>query len=299
MGTPQFAVPILKGLIEDQRFKVIAIYTQFPKEAGRGKDLSYSPVYLIGKEYNIPIYHPFSLKKSIEEQEKLLSLGADKIVVAAYGLILPKRIVEAIPCINVHPSLLPRWRGAAPLQRTIIEGDKESAICIMEMDEGMDTGDILACEKFHLTGKEKFEEFALEIAQQSTEILKECLISYNTIVPQKQSEIGVTYAKKIEKSEGLINWQEDSLIIERKCRGLSPFPGIYFEYKGERIKILEAIVDESDHEYIPGTIIDNLFGIACGKGILRPVIIQRSGKKPMLVNEFIKGFKVELGTKLF
>lgn len=298
MGSPQFAVPILRDLLEDKRFEVIAIYTQSPKEAGRGKRISYSPVYLLGKEYNIPIYYPASLKRSEQEQELLLSLGAEKIVVAAYGLILPKKIVEAIPCINVHPSLLPRWRGAAPLQRTIMEGDKETAICIMKMDQGMDTGDILSCEKLTLLGNERFEDFSIEVAKFSTLPLKKCLLEYETIVPVKQSEEGLTYANKIEKSEGLIRWEEEALLIERKSRALAPVPGIYFEYENERFKIIEAMVEEVNHNFQPGTVVDEKFGIACGKGILRPIIIQRAGKNPILVKEFLKGFKISIGTKL-
>jgi len=298
MGTPTFALPVIEA-IQSSKHKIIAVYTQPPRPSGRGQKETPSPIHQFALEHNLPVYTPASLK-SVEEQSKFAAHKADIAVVIAYGLLLPKAILEAYPhgCINVHPSLLPRWRGAAPIQRTIMAGDRKTAIIIMKMDEGLDTGDILLSENIDIPEGTNAGKLHDEIAQKATPLVLKVLDKINTIKPQKQSEIGVTYAKKITKEDCLINWQKPAEEIYQQILGLSPAPGACFSYNNEIIKIFDATVETTTTTANAGTIIDDKLGIACGNGILRPLILQRPNKKRMNADELLHGFNIPVRTIL-
>lgn len=293
MGTPEFAVPTLKLL--SQHHEVIAVYTQAPKPAGRGHHETLSPVHKLANQLNIPVYTPKTLRKP-EPQAEFINLKADAAAVIAYGLILPKEILEstAYGCINIHPSLLPKYRGAAPMQHTILAGEKETAMCIMQMDEGIDTGDILLMQKVPLDDQIIYQELSDNMAQLGAELLIQALDNINQITPQKQSEVNACYASKISKDEGELNWQEDSEILTRKVRALNPWPGTYFYTNGEKIKVLAAKSNNITHDYKPGSIIsDKELKIACGQGFFIPLILQRPGKNPMKAADFLRGYKLQ------
>jgi len=290
MGTPEFAVPTLKLL--SQHHEVIAVYTQAPKPAGRGYHETLSPIHQLANELKIPVYTPKTLRKP-EPQTEFANLKADAAVVIAYGLILPKEVLTATKhgCINIHPSLLPKYRGAAPMQRTILAGEKETAMCIMQMDEGIDTGDILLSKKIVLDDKITYPELSNNMASLGAEMLIKALADIDNIQPQKQTEDGACYAHKIDKQEGELSWQEDAEVLARKVRAFNPWPGTYFINNNEKIKILSATYETSNHSYNPGTIInDKTLKIACKSGFFIPLILQRPGKKPMSTSEFFRGY---------
>lgn len=300
MGTPEFAVPALHGLI-DSPHRVIAAYSQPPRPAGRGQKLRPSPVHQLAEAHDIPVYTPVNFK-SAASVEELKALGADIAVVAAYGLLLPPAVLEAFPkgCINIHPSALPRWRGAAPIHRTVLAGDETTDICIMQMDAGLDTGDVLAREHLHLSANITTGQLHDMLAEQSVPLLLQTLnaLELGEAVAIPQAEEGVTYAKKIDKQESRIDWTQSAEAIARQIRGLNPFPVASSTLNGEPIKILAAAWDETGHSVIAGTVIDDRFGIACGMGTLHPTLVQRPGKKPMAVEELLRGFSVTVGTVL-
>jgi methionyl-tRNA formyltransferase len=291
MGTPEFSVPTLKALAKEHQ--VVAVYTQAPKPAGRGQMETLSPVHNLANQLNIPVFTPKTLRK-VEAQEEFASIDADVAVVVAYGLILPKEVLTAYKfgCINIHPSLLPFYRGAAPMQRTILAGEKETAMCIMQMDEGVDTGDVLLMEKVPLKPEATYLELSSHMAELGAELLLKVLADIDNIKPVKQVGDG-SYASKIQKEEGELNWHEDCDVLIRKVRGLNPWPGTYFYNNGEKIKVLGAEVYNEAHQHKPGTIVNEKeLIIACGKGMFRPTIIQRPGKKAMPVSEVLKGYKI-------
>ncbi len=303
MGSPDFAVPTLEALVASDH-EVIAAYAQAPKPAGRGHKLRPCPVHAYAEEHNIPVFTPASLKGE-EEQTQFASLNAEVAVVAAYGMLLPKAILEAPThgCINVHPSDLPRWRGAAPLQRALMAGDTQTAMCIMQMDEGLDTGDILWRKEVKI--EEWYDAGLLHhhMAEHGAEGILETLtlIESGNHIPQKQSEHGVTYAKKIDKAEAKIDWNRSSREIFNHIRALSPYPGAYFTYKDEKIKVLQAVYIEEDFDehsqVIPGEIGKRfLLDVRCGDGkLLALARLQRQGKKPMEAKEFMNGFSFNEG----
>jgi methionyl-tRNA formyltransferase len=282
MGTPVFALPTLKALISSEH-KVVAVYTQPPRPAGRGQKETPSPVHQFALEKNIPAYTPVSLKTP-EAQAQFASHNADIAVVVAYGLLLPKTILGAYPrgCINVHPSKLPRWRGAAPIQRTIMAGDKETAICIMQMDEGLDTGDILLQKNFAITDGTTAGALHDWLAEEAAPLVLDVL--KNNPPPLKQQNTGVEYANKITKEECRIDWSKPAETIYYQILGLSPIPGASFEHKGEIIKIFNAHYSKTNSE-------DGKYSIPCNPGRIYPTELQRPGKKRMTVNEFMLGFK--------
>lgn len=298
MGTPDFAVPTLAAL-QQSSYKIVAVYTQPPRPSGRGQKETPSPVHQFALEHNLPVYTPVSLK-SAEEQSTFAGHKADIAVVVAYGLLLPKAILEAYPhgCINVHPSLLPRWRGAAPIQRTIMAGDKKTAIMIMKMDEGLDTGDILLSKNIDIPEGTTAGKLHDELARDAAPLILKVLSEINTVKPQKQSETSVTYAKKITKEDCLIDWKKPAKEIYQQILGLSPSPGAYFSYNNEIIKIFDAKLERDKSTETPGTIIDDRLGINCGKDILRPTILQRPNKKRMTTDELLRGFTIPVGTIL-
>ena len=303
MGTPAFALPTLKAL-HDAGHEIVAVYSQPPRPAGRGQKETPSPVHHFASGHDIPIYTPVSLK-SPEAQAEFAAHKADAAIVAAYGLLLPQAILDLYPlgCINVHPSLLPRWRGAAPIQRTLMAGDTETGICIMQMDAGLDTGDILLQERYFVDDFTDAGMLHDELAFAAGSLVLQTLDRFKngTIKPVKQPCEGVTYAKKITKQEYQIDWSMSAKDIRNKIRGLSPSPGAYFMHQGEAIKILSAGASAVSAEkyfgnVIPGTVIDTHCVIACGGGLLVPYEMKRPGKNRMFVRDILKGFAIPPGT---
>jgi len=291
MGTPDFAVPCLKKLI-DSKHEVLAVFTKEPKQANRGMKIQKTAIHELALENDLKVFTPKSLKT---EFENIKSLNPDVIVVVAYGLILPKEILEfpKYGCINIHPSLLPRWRGAAPIQRAIMAGDKETGVCVMQITEGLDDGDVLACEKFPITKELNIQDLHDKSSAIGGVLILKVLENLNSISGEKQNDKLATYAKKIEKSECKITWSKTADEIDRQIRGLGFFLGTYFEYKGERIKILKAKICDEISKENSGTVLEN-FKIVCGDGkIIQPLILQREGKKKTQLKEFLKGWRLK------
>ncbi len=297
MGTPHFAVPTLKALVEAE-YPIAAVYSQPPRPAGRGQKETATSVHQYALSQNLPVYTPITLKDP-EIQHNFKALKANAVIVAAYGLLLPRPILEATPmgCINVHPSLLPRWRGAAPIQRTLMAGDTETGIVIMQMDAGLDTGDILMVKHFSIpegmNAGELQDTLSVMAAPMVIETLKE--LKKGNLNPVPQPKEGVTYAHKITKEEYRIDWREPASSIYHKILGLSPHPGAYFIYKGEMIKILKAHEVASTSPALPGTTIDANLTVKCGAGALGLDLIQRPGKKPMPPADMLLGYRVAPG----
>lgn len=293
MGSPEFSLPTLQAL--HKKHQVIAVYTQAPKPAGRGKKETLSPVHQLADSLGLPVYTPRTLRKA-EAQEEFKSLGADCAVVIAYGLILPKEILEATPrgCINIHPSDLPKYRGAAPMQRTILAGEKDTAMCIMQMDEGIDTGDVLSMEKVSLNNEITYSELADKMSHLGARNLIEVLDNIDQITPQKQSEINACYASKITKEEAELNWDDSAKNLMRKIRVFNPWPGTFFYHNNEKIKVLSAKYDDAPHDFKPGTIIDEkLLIIACKQGSFQPLTLRRPGKNSTATVDFLRGYRIE------
>lgn len=294
MGTPNFSCPTLEKLIADPEFDVVAVYTREPQIAGRGQKLTNSPIHNLALKHNLKVLTPKTLKNS-EAQKEFADFNADVAVVVAYGLLLPQEILDAtnFGCFNIHPSLLPRWRGAAPIHRPIMEGDQETGITIIKMDKGLDSGDMVYQEKFLLGSEENYQSLANKLSQMGAGIMVATLkkLRDGEIEFIKQDESLVTYAKKIEKTECEIDWQNSAEEIDRKIRGLSGSLGAYFVYNDEKIKIFSAeVFNEKECNQEAGKILDKTFLIQCKKGAIRPKILQRQGKKPMELKEFLLGF---------
>ncbi len=295
MGTPNFACPTLEKLIADSDFEIVAVYSREPQIAGRGHKLQNSPIHELALKHGLKVITPKTLR-DISAQKEFADFNADAAVVVAYGLILPQEILDGtrLGCVNIHPSLLPKWRGAAPIQRTIMEGDKETGVNIIKMDAGLDSGDIIAEEKFALNGTETYADLAKKLSHIGAEILCKTLknLRDGKISATKQDNTLSTYAKKIEKAECEINWQDSAEKIERKIRSLNGSLGAFFNYEGEKIKIFAAeILDKNSSENPAGKILDKDFSIQCGQGVIRPLRLQRQGKKVMSIDEFLLGFK--------
>lgn len=293
MGTPDFAVPALERIVDCKNHQVVAVFTNKPKARNRGLKEYPSPVHSAALKYNIEVHTPVSLKKPAIE-ELIDSIDADIIVIVAYGFIIPKNILQAkkFGCLNIHPSLLPKYRGAAPLQRTIINGEKESAVCIMQMDEGLDTGDIILQEKFILPERVTLSYLHDKCAHLGAELLIKTLDQIEVLPRIPQTNENVIYAHKLSKEEAKINWQESAYQIDCKIRGMNPWPGTYFEYEGNIIKIIEAEYNNISHKHRPGTVINDRLEVACGEGVLSIKKLQLAGRNIMLVEEFIKGMKI-------
>ncbi len=293
MGSPSFALPTLEALAE--RHEVVATYCQPPRPAGRGKGDRKTAVHERAEQLGIEVRHPRSLRGE-EEQDRFRALGADAAIVAAYGLILPKPILEAprMGCVNVHASLLPRWRGAAPVHRAILAGDEVTGVTIMQMDEGLDTGAMLLKRELSI-GTKNAGQLTEELAKLGAEALIEWLDSPTD--PKRQPEDGATYAKKISKDEARIDWSDTAVAIERQVRAFAPVPGAWFEYQGERVKLLEAVLGE-DAGGRAGEVLDDCLNVACGDGHVRPLKVQRAGRAPMTPGELLRGFAIPKGTIL-
>ena len=293
MGSPDFAVPSLNALVEAGH-EVVAAYAQPPRPAGRGKSDRKTAVNERAEELGIEVRTPKSLRDA-EEQACFAALQADLAVVAAYGLILPKLVLEAprLGCINVHASLMPRWRGAAPIQRAILAGDETSGVTIMQMDEGLDTGPMLSRQTLDIRDRNA-GQVTEEMAKLGARLLVEWL---NDPVPGEPQPIaGATYAKKIDKAETRIDWTRSSREVERLVRAFAPSPAAWFDANGERIKLLEA--EATDGSGASGEVLDDRLTIACGSGAIRPIKVQRAGRAPMSAEEFLRGFAIAKGTIL-
>jgi methionyl-tRNA formyltransferase len=296
MGSPEFAVPALNALVEAGH-EVVAVYCQPPRPAGRGKADRKTAVHERAEQLGLEVRTPRTLRDA-EEQAKFAALDADMAVVAAYGLILPKPILDApkLGCVNIHASLLPRWRGAAPIQRAILAGDTVSGVTIMQMDVGLDTGPMLLTHELILDNKNA-GQITEEMGKLGAEVLIEWLSNPMRYRPQPQPKGGITYAAKIDKKEARIDWNQPGEVIERQVRAFSPAPGAWFEANGERIKLLDSIID-SVANGAPGEVLDDLLSIACGEGSIRPLRVQRAGKSAMTPGEFLRGFAIPKGTVL-
>lgn len=285
MGTPEFSVPVLEALAAEH--DIVAVYSQPPRPAGRGKKDRPSPVHAKAAELGLEVRTPLNFK-SAEDREAFAALDADIAVVVAYGLILPQAILDAPAkgCLNIHASLLPRWRGAAPIHRAIMAGDTETGICIMQMEAGLDTGPVLLREAIPIGATETTGELHDRLSAMGARLIVEALARIDSLIAEPQTEAGVTYAAKIDKAEARIDWSRPAGDLVRHINGLSPFPGAWCEVGGERIKLLRAELAPGGGE--PGTLLGG-FTIACGSGALDVLEAQRPGKRPMETAEILRG----------
>jgi methionyl-tRNA formyltransferase len=296
MGTPDFAVPTLAELLA-QGHDIAAVYSQPPRPRGRGMALEPSPVHQFAQKAGLPVRHPVSLKGEADQAE-FAALNLDAAIVVAYGLLLPKPILEAprLGCFNLHASLLPRWRGAAPIQRAVMAGDEETGVMVMQMEEGLDTGPVLMAERARI-GRKTSGELTADLSRLGADLMVRALgaLERGAITPQPQAEAGVTYARKITKDEARIDWSKSAAEIEAMIRGLAPSPGAFTEARGERLKILSAapVKDRG----VPGEIVTEDLTVACGEGALKLLKVQRAGKGVMEARELLKGFPLPPGTR--
>lgn len=303
MGTPDFAVPTLQALI-GSRHEIVGVYTQPDKEQGRGKKLVASPVKECALEAGLPVFQPKSLRKQ-EVIDEMRALQADAIVVAAYGQILRKAVLNMTKygCINVHGSLLPKYRGAAPIQWAVLNGEEVSGITIMQMDEGIDTGDILAQQEIPLDPKETGDSLFEKLSLLGGPLLLKVLdgLEAGTIVPEKQGESTTEYAKMLDKSMGLLDFQKSAEELERLVRGLNSWPSAYTYYNGRMMKIWAADVVPDDSDHMPGTVCavtKRDFAVKCGKDALKITELQPEGKKRMLTDAFLRGCQIHEGDRI-
>ncbi|KTT73371.1 methionyl-tRNA formyltransferase [Sphingomonas sanguinis] len=296
MGTPGFAVPVLHALVEAGH-DVVASYSQPPRPGGRrGRQLVPSPVQQAAESLGIPVLTPVSLRVA-EEQARFADFGADVAVVAAYGLILPQPILDAprLGCLNVHGSLLPRWRGAAPIQRAILAGDVVTGVGIMQMEAGLDTGPV-RLEGSTPVGRKTTGELTEELAAMGARLMVQVLADPDRYPPRPQPQDGVTYAAKIDKAETRLDFTQSAAQLERQVRAFQPAPGAWFEVQGERIKVLSA--EPIDAKGAAGEVLDEHLTIACGKGALRPLTVQRAGRGVSSTQDLLRGFPIPAGTRL-
>jgi methionyl-tRNA formyltransferase len=298
MGTPEFARTGLAALIAAGH-DIACVYSQPPRPAGRGQRPRPSPVQALAEERGLPVRTPVNLREAAE-QAHFAGLGLDAAVVAAYGLILPPAILEAPRrgCLNIHASLLPRWRGAAPIQRAILAGDRETGITIMQMDEGLDTGPMLLAERLPISPSDTGGSLHDRLAALGARLIVAALeqLAAGRLTPTPQPASGATYAAKLRREDGRLDWREPAGDLARRVRALTPRPGAWCELVGERIKILAA--EAVGAEGPPGRVLDDQFTIACGAGGLRLLTVQRPGKAPLGAAEFLRGFKLIPGTVL-
>ena len=285
MGTPDFSVPVLEAL--HQVHEIVAVYCQPPRPAGRGKADRPSPVQARAKALGLPVRHPVSLRSEAAAKD-FAALGADVAVVVAYGLILPQPILDAprLGCLNIHASLLPRWRGAAPIHRAIMAGDRETGVCIMQMEAGLDTGPVLLREALTIGEEETTAELHDRLSALGARLILQALDQLPALTPEPQPENGVTYAAKIDKAEARIDWTRPADEVDRLIRGLSPFPGAWTMVEGERVKLLRSRL--ADGSGRPGEVLHG-FTIACGTGAVEVTEAQREGKRPMPAAEVLRG----------
>lgn len=301
-GTPDFAVPALEALAKAGH-KILRVYTQPPRPAGRGQAEQKSSVHHAAEAHGIPVLHPGSLKDS-ETQRAFAALKADAAVVVAYGLILPRAILDAprLGCLNIHASLLPRWRGAAPIQRAIMAGDRETGVTIMRMDEGLDTGPTLLHRVIDIEDDDTAGTLHDKLGELGAHLILVALegLAAGSVQATPQPHEGATYADKIDKDETRLDWRKDAAALERAVRAFAPAPGAWLELPGshaERVRVLDAAVI-AQAQGKPGQVLDDMLTIACGQGALRPMVLQRAGKMAMPHDAFLRGRKVPPGTML-
>jgi methionyl-tRNA formyltransferase len=294
MGTPEFAVPVLDALVEAGH-DVVAAYSQPPRRGNRGKTAP-SPVHARAEALGIEVRTPLTLRDP-EAQAAFAALGADVAVVAAYGLILPRPVLEAprLGCLNVHGSLLPRWRGAAPIQRAILAGDAETGVGIMQMEAGLDTGPVRLEGRTPVDGKTA-GQLTAELSAMGARLMVEVLGDVDRYPAMPQPEDGVTYAAKIDKAEARLDFSKPAVEVERQVRAFNPAPGAFFEVQGERVRVHSATVLAECGE--TGVVIDDQMTIACGEGAIRPILVQRAGRGVMTSKELLRGFAIPMGTRL-
>jgi methionyl-tRNA formyltransferase len=295
MGTPQFAVPALIAL-GDAGHEVVAAYSQPPRPAGRGKQLQPSPVQREAEARGIAVRYPVSLKGA-DEQAEFAAFDADIAVVAAYGLILPRAILDAPRhgCLNIHGSLLPRWRGAAPVQRAILAGDAETGVGIMRMEAGLDTGPVLLTGRTPVSGKTA-GALTTELAELGARLMVEVLADLPAYPEVPQPGDGITYAAKIDKAESRLDFARNAVHVERQIRAFAPVPGAFFELEGERYRVLAAEIVDGTGE--PGVVLDDRLTISCGSGAIRPTLIQRAGRPAMDTQALLRGRAIDAGRVL-
>ncbi|AZV76612.1 methionyl-tRNA formyltransferase [Parasedimentitalea marina] len=293
MGTPEFSVPVLEALVEAGH-EIAAVYCQPPRPAGRGKKDRPTPVHARAVELGLQVRHPVSLKTS-EAQDEFAALGADIAVVVAYGLILPQVILDAPTkgCLNIHASLLPRWRGAAPIHRAIMAGDAETGICIMQMEAGLDTGPVLLREGTAIGEEETTAQLHDRLSEMGASLIVTALRHLDGLSPDVQPADGVTYASKIDKAEARIDWSRPAVEVDRQIRGLSPFPGAWSELGGQRVKVLASKLAEGQGN--PGQVLAENLTVACGSGAVELLRLQRAGKGAQDRDIFLRGFPVTPG----
>ena len=300
MGTPDFSVPVLKSLVKAGH-DIVCVYSQPPRPAGRGQKERLSPVHNFADAQGLQVRTPKSFK-SDDFQAEFVALNADVAVVVAYGLILPKAALDApkLGCINIHASLLPRWRGAAPFQRAIQAGDKKSGVTIMQMDVGLDTGDMLSVREIELEADIKASQLHDRLSAMGADLIVSTLddLVLGKVTPIPQPEEGVTYASKLEKSEGRIDWSQSALTIDRLIRALTPWPGVWFEHSGERFKVFAADVLDQSANDAPGTLVGDQLQVACGVGVVQITELQRPGKRRATAAEVLRGYPIDAGTCL-
>lgn len=296
MGTPDFAVPSLDALARAGH-EIVAVYAQPPRPAGRGKTLTPTPVHARADTLGVDVMTPVSLRNP-QAQAEFAAFQADVAIVAAYGLILPQPILDApaLGCINVHASLLPRWRGAAPIHRAILDGDKITGVTIMNMEAGLDTGPMRATIETPIADK-NVGVLTAELAQLGADLLIRVLSDIHAFPPVPQPVEGMIYAPKVDKSEARLDFMISAPQLERQVRAFAPAPGAFFEHRGERFRILAATTELGSGAR-PGTVIDDRLGIACNPGIIRPTLIQRAGKAAMPTADLLRGYAIPAGTQL-
>jgi len=296
MGTPEFSVPVLDALVEAGH-EIAAVYCQPPRPAGRGKKERPTPVHARAEALGLEVRYPVSLKGE-EAQAEFAALGADVAVVVAYGLILPQAVLDAPKkgCLNIHASLLPRWRGAAPIHRAIMAGDAETGVCIMQMEAGLDTGPVLLRQATEIEAEETTAQLHDRLSEMGAAAIVEALAQLDELAPEVQPEEGVTYAAKIDKAEAQVDWSAPAVEVDRKIRGLSPFPGAWCEIEGQRVKLLASRLAEGSG--VAGEVLDDALTVACGEGAVQLLRLQRAGKGAQDADVFLRGFPVIKGAQL-
>ncbi|MCQ4158795.1 methionyl-tRNA formyltransferase [Roseomonas sp. GC11] len=305
MGSPDFAVPALRAL-HAAGHEVAAVYTQPPRPSGRGHRETPCPVHRAALELGLPVRNPTRLRRDAEAQAEFAALDLDVAVVAAYGLILPAAMLAAPRrgCLNIHASLLPRWRGAGPIQAAILEGDAETGITIMQMEEGLDTGPMLLASRIPIGPRDATPAIHDALAEMGGRLILQALAENPAPVPQPEQ--GVTYAPKLSKADGRLDWAQDAAALDRRVRALNPWPGTFFEHQGEVLRVLEAEPVAASRAAPPGTLLDDAALVACGTGsstgsstgALRLLRLQRAGRAALPAAEFLRGHALPAGTRL-
>ncbi len=300
LGSAEFAVPTLAALVASGH-EVTAVYTRPPRPAGRGQHPRPTPVQSWAEAHGLAVRTPRSLR-SAEEQKAFAALNVDAGVVVAYGLILPQAVFAGprLGCLNLHPSLLPRWRGAAPIQRALLAGDAVTGVTVMLVDEGLDSGPILLAREHPIAANATAGSLHDELAQLGAQAMLEALDGYaaGRLRPRPQTDKGATYADKIDKAEARIDWRRDAAEIERQIRAFNPAPGAWFEVDGLRIKVWAAEIIGDAPAGAPGEVLDDRLTVACGRGAVRPIRVQRAGRRVISVDELLRGLPLAAGTRL-